>query len=144
MFFVPLYSRLIPQNFSEVIHYLVEKNVFWIWSDEFTEFTIGHFAVKTDHGDFFTSYRYNRPEEIIQQGLMNLRKKDIKTPKDCVVHFHCPALPHYTDGETENGILCKFFENHGPNIYFNHDVDSSHIIKFIEDNFDLSKRTTAL
>lgn len=84
---------------------------------------------------------------------------------DCIVHFHCqqktssivrirPQEPfecgsHQCGKNTADGI--QFFENgqigavmldkHGPNIIFNRNIDPKLVIKFIEENFDLSKST---
>jgi hypothetical protein len=85
---------------------------------------------------------------------------------DCIVHFHCPLKAEHVDnipvvsqreyecgshecGEnTANGlgqfgnIYCVMLDKHGPNIVFNHDVDSSEVIDFINRNFDLGKSTS--
>lgn len=84
---------------------------------------------------------------------------------DCVVHFHCPMktsemVPvrpqkyfecgsHQCGQNTAAGI--KLFEQeglgavmldkHGPNILFHSSVDPQNVIDFIEQHFDLSKRT---
>ncbi len=83
---------------------------------------------------------------------------------DCIVHFHCPPKPtaklsvrsqeahecgshecgkNTSAGlkEEETGIKCVYLDNHGPNIVFNRDIDPARVIKFIEDNFDLTKST---
>lgn len=83
---------------------------------------------------------------------------------DCIVHFHCPPKPnaklsvrdqapyecgsHECGQNTSNGlreetpgIKCVYLDNHGPNIVFNHSIDPERVIKFIEENFDLSKST---
>jgi len=83
---------------------------------------------------------------------------------DCIVHFHCPPKPGaklsvrdqapYECGshecgkntsaglrEEETGIKCVYLDNHGPNIVFNRNVDPERVIKFIEENFDLTKST---
>jgi len=83
---------------------------------------------------------------------------------DCIVHFHCPPKPGaklsirdqapYECGshecgentsaglrEEESGIKCVYLDNHGPNIVFNRGIDPERVIKFIEENFDLTKST---
>lgn len=83
---------------------------------------------------------------------------------DCIVHFHCPPKPtaklsvrsqeahecgshecgkNTSAGlkEEEAGIKCVYLDNHGPNIVFNRDIDPARVIKFIEENFDLTKST---
>lgn len=85
---------------------------------------------------------------------------------DCVVHFHCPLKEwsrvsrreqkFYECGSHQCGINTSvgltpvsadgkikavFLDNHGPNILFSSDVDPQEVIKFIEDNFDLSRTT---
>jgi len=83
---------------------------------------------------------------------------------DCIVHFHCPPKPgaklsirdqapyecgsHECGKNTSNGlreeaegIKCVYLDNHGPNIVFNRNIDPERVIKFIEENFDLTKST---
>lgn len=83
---------------------------------------------------------------------------------DCIVHFHCPPKPgaqlstrsqkpyecgshecgkNTSDGlrEDVDGIKCVYLDNHGPNIVFNRSMSPHKVIKFIDDNFDLSKST---
>jgi hypothetical protein len=82
---------------------------------------------------------------------------------DCIVHFHCPIKPdskvprvsqrEYECGSHECGqntsrglqqfgnLLAVYLENHGPNIVFGKDVDPDEVIRFIEENFDLSGKT---
>lgn len=83
---------------------------------------------------------------------------------DCIVHFHCPPKPeaklsvkeqkfvecgsHQCGQNTSNGlreeipgIKCVYLDNHGPNIVFNRSIDPEKVIKFIDQNFDLSKST---
>lgn len=86
---------------------------------------------------------------------------------DCIVHFHCPVKSllstmgislraqwghecgshqcgqNTSDGlkEVAPGIKCVYLDNHGPNIVFNHKTSPWDVIKFIEENFDLSKST---
>lgn len=82
---------------------------------------------------------------------------------DCIVHFHCPlkansTVPVVSQREFECGShecgnntskgLKKFgnlkavmLDNHGPNIVFHHSIDPGEVIRFIEDEFDLSGKT---
>jgi hypothetical protein len=83
---------------------------------------------------------------------------------DCIVHFHCPPKPgaklsikdqapyecgsHECGKNTSNGlreeiegIKCVYLDNHGPNIVFNRSINPERVIKFIEENFDLTKST---
>lgn len=85
---------------------------------------------------------------------------------NCIVHFHSPLkeshvddIPVVSQRETECGshqcgrntssnlkefdfgIKCVMLDQHGPNIVFKSDTDPKLVIKFIEDNFDLSEKT---
>lgn len=89
---------------------------------------------------------------------------------DCIVHFHCPVkesdiasvVPvtqqwpnecgsHQCGQNTSNGLKEVLFEGHkisvvyldkhGPNIVFNRNVPANTVINFIDQNFDLSKKT---
>ncbi len=83
-----------------------------------------------------------------------------------IVHFHCPIklgsnVPvvsqrpyecgsHECGQNTSSGLQpfgelsAVMLDNHGPNIVFNHTADPQYIIRFIDDNFDLSKKTGGL
>lgn len=87
---------------------------------------------------------------------------------DSIVHFHCPLkegvgdVPvvqqrpyecgsHECGQNTSKGlkamnadgsIKAVMLEKHGPNIVFNRNVDPQHVIKFIEDKFDLQRSTS--
>jgi hypothetical protein len=83
---------------------------------------------------------------------------------DCVIHFHCPMKPDsivnvkpqwgFECGSLECGkntlsgvrqhdeIAAVMLDKHGPNILFHRDIDPNKVIKFIDDNFDLSRRTS--
>jgi len=87
---------------------------------------------------------------------------------DCIVHFHCPLRPDHTDdipvvsqreyecgshqcGEnTSKGLgkfgnlSCVMLDNHGPNIVFHHSIDATEVMSFINNNFDLTKKTGGL
>lgn len=84
---------------------------------------------------------------------------------DCIVHFHCPLRPgastfipkvsqreyecgsHQCGENTARGLVrlgnlsCVFLDQHGPNIVFHHSIDPEEVIRFIDDNFDLSQKT---
>lgn len=84
---------------------------------------------------------------------------------DCVVHFHSPLKENHVNnipiksqrevecgshqcGERTSQSMQRFgnlsavmLDNHGPNIVFNRSIDPLEVIDFIENNFDLSKKT---
>lgn len=82
---------------------------------------------------------------------------------DCIVHFHCPIkesslIPRvsqrpYECGSHECGentarglkrfgnLSAVYLIDHGPNIVFNHNINPNGVIEFIEDNFELNKKT---
>jgi ribulose-5-phosphate 4-epimerase/fuculose-1-phosphate aldolase len=82
---------------------------------------------------------------------------------NCIVHFHCPIRPsskvpivsqrefecgshecgkNTSDGLKQFGNLSAvYLDNHGPNVVFNHNIDPDEVIKFIEENFDLTQKT---
>lgn len=82
---------------------------------------------------------------------------------DCIVHFHCPIkagsqVPVVSQREFECGshecgkntsnnlkkfgnLSAVFLDQHGPNVVFNHSIDPNEVIKFIDENFDLSQKT---
>jgi len=82
---------------------------------------------------------------------------------DCIVHAHVPIKPgskvpvvsqrevecgsHQCGNQTSKGLKqfgnlhAVYLSNHGPNIVFNRNIDPQEVIKFIEDNFDLSQKT---
>lgn len=85
--------------------------------------------------------------------------------RDSIVHFHCPPKPgskvpvvsqreyecgsHECGQNTSSGLIpllddsieAVMLDNHGPNIVFHHEEDPAKIIEFIQDNFDLTKKT---
>lgn len=84
--------------------------------------------------------------------------------RDSIVHFHCPIKPgstvpvvsqrEYECGShecgqntsrglvvVEDGIEAVYLNNHGPNIVFNHEENPTKVQEFIQDNFDLTKKT---
>lgn len=82
---------------------------------------------------------------------------------DCILHFHCPIKPgskvpqrsqreyecgsHQCGQNTSDGLeqfgnlKAVYLDNHGPNIVFNRDIDPQEIMDFIDENFDLMKKT---
>jgi hypothetical protein len=82
---------------------------------------------------------------------------------DCIIHFHCPIKKgsqvtvrsqhdlecgsHECGDNTLAGmkdfgnVAAVMLDQHGPNIIFHHDADPSQVIAFIEENFDLIRRT---
>ncbi len=91
--------------------------------------------------------------------------------KDCIVHFHCPlkedstSIPVASQWQNECGshecgqntsdhlgefdldgdkISVVYLDGHGPNIVFNKNVPAEKVIAFIDQNFDLSKKTGGL
>jgi hypothetical protein len=82
---------------------------------------------------------------------------------DCIVHFHCPkkessAVPTVSQREYECGshqcgqntsrglqqfgnLSAVYLDQHGPNIVFNRSIDPQEVMRFIDENFDLSKKT---
>lgn len=82
---------------------------------------------------------------------------------DCIVHFHCPIkegspVPvvsqreyecgsHQCGENTANGLgqfgnlHAVYLDQHGPNIVFHSSIDPGEVIRFIEENFDLSQKT---
>ncbi|MGZ3416581.1 MAG: class II aldolase/adducin family protein [Polyangiales bacterium] len=85
---------------------------------------------------------------------------------DCIVHFHSPMRPgspvpvrsqrafecgSHECGENTSKGLTRFgslkavmLDRHGPNAAFHHDVAPESVIRFLEENFDLSKQTSFL
>ena len=82
---------------------------------------------------------------------------------DCIIHFHCPkksnsTVPTVSQREIECGshacgkncsnglqqfgnLKAVYLDEHGPNIIFNKSIDPQEVIKFIDENFDLSQKT---
>lgn len=87
---------------------------------------------------------------------------------DCIVHFHCPTKEQAEDnvnvvqqwpnecgshqcgeataaGLRQHGALrAVMLDNHGPNIVFSKDVPADEVIRFIQKNFDLTRKTGGL
>lgn len=82
---------------------------------------------------------------------------------NCIVHFHCPIKPdsqvptvsqrefecgsHECGNNTSKGLKqfgnlsAVYLDQHGPNIVFHSGIDPNEVIRFIEENFDLSQKT---
>jgi len=82
---------------------------------------------------------------------------------NCIVHFHSPKkknslVPAVSQREYECGshecgkntaqglkkfgnLSAVYLDNHGPNIVFHSSINSQEVINFIEENFDLAKKT---
>jgi hypothetical protein len=82
---------------------------------------------------------------------------------DCIVHFHCPIRPgspvpvrsqrpfecgsHECGKNTSDGlkpfgdVWAVMLDRHGPNVVFSRDADPATVIRFIEENFDLTGTT---
>lgn len=82
---------------------------------------------------------------------------------DCIVHFHCPIRPgspvpvrsqrpfecgsHECGKNTSDGlqpfgdVWAVMLDRHGPNLVFSRDADPARVIRFIEENFDLTGTT---
>lgn len=85
---------------------------------------------------------------------------------DCIVHFHCPLKPgskvnvrsqkelecgsHECGENTWRGIskfgnlAAVMLDQHGPNIIFSSRGDHNEVIKFIDENFDLTVRSDGM
>jgi hypothetical protein len=124
---------------------------------------IGLVRVETDGDDSVIAYGRKPSVGGQSQRIVFEQHPD----KDCIAHFHCPVRPDAPDdipivsqreyecgshqcGENTSRSLGKFeggkieavmLDNHGPNIVFHHSVDPEQVIKFIDRNFDLSKKT---
>jgi hypothetical protein len=82
---------------------------------------------------------------------------------DCIVHFHCPLRPgspvpvrsqrpfecgsHECGKNTSDGLRpfgdlwAVMLDQHGPNVVFSRTADPDQVIRFIEENFDLTATT---
>ena len=110
------------------------------------------------------------PESVVAHGAkpsvggMSQRAIFGSMDVDCIVHFHCPTKPGHRanvvqqwpnecgsmqcGAATRDGlrywgdkVYAVMLENHGPNIVFPADAHPDCVIRFIEDNFDLTGRT---
>lgn len=102
-----------------------------------------------------------------QYNVLRALSEDGHEGYDCIVHFHCPMKPGavgiqvqsqwpYECGSHEcgdntvrgmrpvaPGIQAVMLDQHGPNIVFRRDADPQAVIRFIGENFDLTKRAGA-
>jgi len=121
--------------------------------------TLGLVRVETDGPDSVLAYGFKPSVGGISQRIIFGAHKEM----DCVAHFHCPIKPssevpqvsqrnfecgshdcgqNASDGLKQFGNLkAVYLQEHGPNIIFNHNINPQEVINFIEDNFDLSKKT---
>lgn len=120
---------------------------------------VGLVLVKTDGPDSVIAYG-SKPSVGGQSQRIVFEKHP---GTDCIVHFHCPIRPgslvpvvsqreyecgsHECGRNTSEGLArfgnleVVYLDQHGPNIVFHHNVDPVEVIRFIEDNFDLSQKT---
>lgn len=124
--------------------------------------TNGLVRVKTDGPDSVIAY--GAKPSVGGQSQRIIFQDNEEYNYDCIVHFHCPIksdslVPVVSQREYEcgshncgrhtsenlkrfdEGFSCVMLDNHGPNIVFNHHIDPNIIIKFIDNNFDLSDKT---
>lgn len=121
---------------------------------------VGLVKIKTDGPDNVIAYGFKPSVGGQSQRIVFQKYKDL----DCIVHFHCekkknskvPVISQrevecgsHTCGkntanglkEMEPGIYAVYLDMHGPNIVFNKSIDPQNVIKFIDENFDLSTKT---
>lgn len=123
---------------------------------------IGMVKVKTDGDDNVISYGAKPSVGGQSQRIIFSKYENV----DCIVHFHCPLkinnvddIPVVSQKEYECGshqcgenaakglekfgnLYCVMLDKHGPNIIFNHNINSEEVIDFINRNFDLNKSTS--
>ena len=120
---------------------------------------VGLVKVKTDGPDSVIAYG-SKPSVGGQSQRIVFREHP---GMDCILHFHCPIKPgskvpvrsqrefecgshqcgkNTSDGLTQFGnLLAVYLDQHGPNIVFSRSVDPHEVIRFVEENFDLEKKT---
>jgi len=120
---------------------------------------VGLVMVKTDGPDSVIAYGSKPSVGGQSQRIVFERHPD----SDCIVHFHCPIRPsskvpvvsqreyecgsHQCGENTASGLHrfgnlhAVYLDQHGPNLVFNRNIDPDEVIKFIEQNFDLSLKT---
>lgn len=124
---------------------------------------IGLVYVKTDGPD--TVLAYGAKPSVGGQSQRIIFKDHPEM--NCVVHFHCPTRPQSTlsiasQREFECGshqcgqntssnlkahkigntdLKCVYLDKHGPNIIFSDKANAQDIIKFIDQEFDLTQKT---
>ncbi|MBS1722710.1 MAG: hypothetical protein JSS66_06845 [Armatimonadetes bacterium] len=121
--------------------------------------TVGLVRVKTDGPD--TVLAYGSKPSVGGQSQRIVFHDHPGT--DCIVHFHCPIKPgskvpvasqrEYECGSHQCGkntsdhlgefgnLKAVYLDQHGPNIVFSSTIDPQEVIDFIEENFDLEKKT---
>lgn len=119
----------------------------------------GLVMVKTDGPDSVIAYGSKPSVGGQSQRIVFKEHQDY----DCIVHFHSPVregskVPTVSQREYECGShecgantsrgLTKFgnlsavyLDNHGPNIVFHRSIDPQEVIRFIDENFDLTEKT---
>ncbi len=143
---------------TEFLSSIRKSNLNWI--DK-----IGMVYVKTDGPDTVLAYGAKPSVGGQSQRIVFREHKGY----DCIVHFHCPLkknpifnIPIVSQREVECGshqcgqntssnlkdfciestnIKAVYLDKHGPNILFNSKSNPQNVIDFIEQNFDLSKKT---
>jgi hypothetical protein len=154
-----------PFNGSTVGHFAVKvNNTDFITSKRKVDFNklnqVGMVLCRAEDNDTVIAYGAKPSVGGQSQRIVFAEHPD----SDCIVHFHCPpknlenlsvrSQAKYECGSHEcgkntseglreavDGIKCVYLDNHGPNIVFNRNINPFTVIKFIEDNFDLSKST---
>lgn len=155
-----------PFNNSTVGHFAFKKSdtefITSIRKSNFNDLDkIGMVYVKTDGPDTVLAYGAKPSVGGQSQRIIFKDHKEM----DSVVHFHCPLkkdhpdeIPVVSQREVECGshecgkntsdnlkqfgdLKCVMLDRHGPNIVFNSKIDPEKVIKFIDRNFDLDKKT---
>jgi hypothetical protein len=157
-----------PFNGSTVGHFAVKVNdTSFVTSKRRVDFNklneVGMVYCKAEGDDAVIAYGAKPSVGGQSQRIIFKDHPDV----DCIVHFHCPPKPGaqlsmrsqklYECGSHEcgkntsiglreevDGIKCVYLDNHGPNIVFNRLTSAHKVIKFIDDNFDLSKATDSV
>lgn len=122
---------------------------------------VGLVKVRTDGDDKVLAYGAKPSVGGQSQRIVFEQHPD----KNCIVHAHVPMKPgskvpvvsqreyecgsHQCGENTSRGlgkfedgeIEAVYLDNHGPNVVFHDSTDPQKVIKFIQDNFDLSQKT---
>jgi hypothetical protein len=155
-----------PFNGSTVGHFAIKLNENqFLTSRRKTNFNnlneVGLVAI--DSYDDNTVIAYGSSPSVGAQSQRIIFKEHADS--EFIVHFHCPPKKdsslsvrsqtlvecgshqcgqNTSDGLRETyvpGLKCVYLDKHGPNLVFNKETDHNLVIKFIEDNFDLSSST---
>lgn len=155
-----------PFNGSTVGHFAIKLNENqFLTSRRKTNFNnlneVGLVAI--DSYDDNTVIAYGSAPSVGAQSQRIIFKDHVDS--EFIVHFHCPPKKdrslstrsqtlvecgsHQCGQNTSDGLMetyvpglkCVYLDKHGPNLVFNRSVDPNLVIKFIQDNFDLSKST---